>query len=111
MSARLLSADVDATIDHVGATTALRLRGAVVVRQAAAVRRAVRDFLDAADPAQHAIIDMSAVEELDAAGLAAVTSPVLHSCRAGRMVSVVPPMAAAPRRLADQIGVLPIGAG
>jgi hypothetical protein len=71
----------------------------------------VRDFLDSTDPTRHAVIDMSAVEELDAAGLAAVTSPVLRSCRAGRMVSVVPPMAAAPRRLADQVGVLPLGAG
>jgi hypothetical protein len=57
------------------------------------------------------VVDLGAVEELDAAGLAAVTSPVLAACRAGRGVSVIPPMAARPRRVADQIGVLPIGPG
>lgn len=111
MSVRSLQTHVDATIDHTGATTALHLRGAVVVRRAAAVRMAVRELLDAADPTQHVVIDLSAVDELDAAGLAAVTSPVLQACRTGRTVSVVPPIAAAPRRLADQVGVLPIGAG
>lgn len=94
----------------VGSPT-LRLQGGLEVRQAAAARREVRDFLDAAHPAQHVVVDLSAVEELDAAGLAAVTSPVLAACRAGRAVSVIPPMAARPRRVADQIGVLPIGPG
>jgi len=96
------------TLSAVGAST-LRLHGGLEVRQAAATRRAVLDFLDAADPGQHVVVDLSAVEELDAAGLAAITSPVLTACRAGRAVSVIPPMAARPRRVADQIGVLPIG--
>jgi ABC-type transporter Mla MlaB component len=98
------------TLSAIGAST-LRLRGGLEVREAAAARRAVREFLDAADPAQHLVVDLSSVEELDAAGLAAVTSPVLAACRAGRAISVVPPMAARPRRVADQVGVLPIGLG
>jgi ABC-type transporter Mla MlaB component len=98
------------TLSAVGAST-LRLHGDLEVRQAAAARRAVRDFLDAADPGLHVVVDLSGVEELDAAGLAAVTSPVLAACRGGRAVSVIPPMAARPRRVADQIGVLPIGPG
>ena len=109
MSVRSLTVDLGATIDHSAST--LRLHGDLEVRQAAAVRQAVRDFLDAADAAQHVVVDLTAVDELDAAGLAAVTSPVLSACRAGRTVSVIPPMAARPRRLADQVGVLPIGPG
>jgi ABC-type transporter Mla MlaB component len=98
------------TPSAVGPST-LRLHGGLEVRQAAAARWAVRDFLDAADPELHVIVDLSGVDELDAAGLAAVTSPVLAACRGGRAVSVIPPMAARPRRVADQIGVLPIGPG
>jgi anti-anti-sigma factor len=98
------------TLSAVGAPT-LRLQGDLEVRQAAAVRRAVRDFLDETNPGVHLVVDLSAVEQLDAAGLAAVTSPVLSACRAGRAVSVIPPMAVRPRRVADQIGVLPIGPG
>lgn len=99
------------SVDTLSARRAFTLpvHGALEVREAAAVRRAVRDFLDAADPRLHVVVDLSAVEELDAAGLAAVTSPVLAACRAGRAVSVIPPMAARPRRVADQIGILPIG--
>ena len=111
MSVSSLPVDLGATIDHSGSAPTLRLRGDLEVRQAAAARQMVREFLDAADAAQHVVVDLTAVDELDAAGLAAVTSPVLHACRAGRVVSVVPPMAARPRRLADQIGVLPIGPG
>jgi anti-anti-sigma factor len=109
MSLHSLQPLVDATIDHAEAVTVLHLRGTVGVRRAAAVRLAVSQLLDAADPGQRVIIDLTAVDELDAAGLAAVTSPVLRACRAGRTVSVVAPIAAAARRLSDQVGVLPIG--
>jgi anti-anti-sigma factor len=96
-------------IDHGRSTTTLRLRGPLNVRQAAAARVAVCDLLDSAEPAQRVIVDLGGVDELDAAGLAAVTSPVLAACRTGRVVSVLAPMAAGPRRLADQVGILPIG--
>ena len=69
----------------------------------------MREFLDRADPTRPVTIDLRGIDALDAAGLAAVTSPVLAACRAGRVVSVVPPIAAEPRRLTDQVGVLPIG--
>jgi anti-anti-sigma regulatory factor len=111
MSVGSLQTLVDGTIDHTGAIITFHLRGAVVVRRAAAVRQAVSELLETADPGQQVVIDLTAVDELDAAGLAAVTSPVLRACRTGRTVSVVPPIAAAPLRLADQVGVLPIGAG
>mgnify|MGYP001826875010 FL=1 len=109
MSVTLSPSDIVVTADRLGFTSTLRLRGALEVRQAATARAAVREFLDNADPAVHAVVDLTDVDELDAAGLAAVTSPLLTACRAGRAVSVVPPMAARPRRLADQVGVLPIG--
>mgnify|MGYP001553375795 CR=1 FL=1 len=109
MSVTLAPSDIVVTAYRAGLTSTLRLRGALEVRQAATARAAVRDFLDSPELAAHLIVDLSAVEALDAAGLAAITSPVLKACRVGRPVSVVPPMAARPRRLADQVGVLPIG--
>jgi len=109
MSVTLSPTNFGITTDHIGSATTLRFHGALEVRHAAAARVAVREFLDNAEPALHAVVDLSAVDELDTAGLAAVTSPVLNASRAGRTVSVVAPMAATPRRLADQVGVLPIG--
>jgi ABC-type transporter Mla MlaB component len=111
MSVTSMPTDVGATVEPAGSADALRLHHAVTVREAAAVRHAVRSFLDDADPAARLVIDLADVEELDAPGLAAVTSPVLHACRAGRIVSVLPPLAPGPRRLADLVGVLPIGPG
>ena len=111
MSVSALPMDLGTTIDHSVAASTMSVHGHLEVRQAAAVRRAVHEFLDAVNATQHLVVDLTAVDELDAAGLAAVTSPVLHACRAGRTVSVIPPMAARPRRLADQVGILPIGPG
>jgi anti-anti-sigma factor len=109
MSVGLAPAAIAIEIDHDGATSTLRVRGALNVRQAAAARMAVRELLDACEPARRVIVDLGGVDELDAAGLAAVTSPVLQACRGGRAVSVLAPLAAGPRHLSDQVGILPIG--
>lgn len=109
MSVSLSPTDLSTGPDPLGSATTLTLQGALEVRQAAEVRGTVREFLDRAAPARPVTIDLRGIDALDAAGLAAVTSPVLAACRSGRAVSVVPPIAAQPRRLADLVGVLPIG--
>ena len=109
MTVELAPAAITIEIDHGGPATTLRFRGTLNVRHAAAARIAVCDLLDRVEPARRVIVDLGGVDELDAAGLAAVTSPVLRACRTGRAVSVLAPMAAGPRRVADQVGILPIG--
>lgn len=109
MSLSLSPTGLGTGTDPLGSATTLTLQGALEVRQAAAVRGAVREFLDRADPARPVTVDLRGIDALDAAGLAAVTSPVLAACRSGRTVSVVSPIAAEPRRLADLVGILPIG--
>jgi anti-anti-sigma factor len=111
MILELTTAGIDPTIQRVGSTVTLRVHGALEVRHAASMRRSVREVLDDADPVLRVVVDLTAVDALDAAGLAAVTSPVLAARRAGRVVSIVPPMASAPRQLADRVGILPIGPG
>ena len=105
-------------IDHVDAAVA-RDRGHVsvgfddrlVVGRAAAVRRFIADELDALPSDGRAIVDLSAVTELDAAGLAAVTSPVFATRRRGCRVTVLPPTSGSARRFAQTVGILPIGVG
>ena len=109
MSVSLSTAGLGTATDPLGSATTLALRGVLKVRQAADARGAVCEFLDRADPARPVTVDLSGIDELDAAGLAAVTSPVLAACRSGRVVSVAPPVAGEPRRLTDQVGILPIG--
>ena len=109
MSVALVPAALAIEIDHDRSASTLRVRGALNVRQAATARTAVRDLLASSEPARRVIVDLGGIDELDAAGLAAVTSPMLQACRAGRAVSVLAPLAAGPRHLADQVGILPIG--
>ena len=113
---------MSATFDHVapvarcevqvsrGVTNAsVRLPARLTVGEASSVRRAVADALGALPFGGRGIVDLGEVTELDAAGLAAVTSPVFANRRRGCRITVLPPTTQSAARFARIVGVLPIG--
>ncbi len=60
-------------------------------------------------PGTHSLtVDLGKVDHLDAAGLTAVTAPVMQLRRRGLLVSVVLPHDPSARRVAEMAGVAPL---
>lgn len=103
--------EIGASITRDDANVLMRFEDRLVVGRAAAARRLVTDELDRLPTHRSAIIDLGEVDELDAAGLAAVTAPSFAALRRGCRVAVLPPTSGPARRFAETVGVLPIGVG
>lgn len=103
--------DVDAAVVRDDAHIVVRFDDTLSVGQAATVRRIVAEELAALPSNGSAIVDLGDVAEIDAAGLAAVTSPVFAARRRGCRVVVLPPNAGPARRFCESVGILPIGVG
>ena len=82
------------------------IAGELSVRTAARARALLTDALRSGQ--SQVIVDVDAVETLDAAGLVAVTAPVMGARRQGYSVGITQPILPEPRRFSRLVGVLPL---
>jgi anti-anti-sigma regulatory factor len=94
------------TLVHADGTTEVGVFGALTVLAAPAFRR--RLTAAAGDRPTMLHVDLSQVTDLDAAGIVAVTAPLLSARRRGIPSRITLPVANAAREFADQAGVLPL---
>jgi anti-anti-sigma regulatory factor len=96
------------TVDRhvVGDRTDVRVGGELSVRTAAALRRDLHAWSAGALTELH--VDLSDVTVLDAAGLVAVSAPLMAARRFGIATAVTPPVADGALELANRSGILPL---
>lgn len=92
------------TVEQV--TVEVRVLGELTVRTSSELHRELRGYLAARPGGIH--VDLSAVTDIDAAGLMAVSAPLLAARRAGVEIDVTEPAAAEPRAMAELTGILPL---
>jgi anti-anti-sigma regulatory factor len=95
---------VDRLVD--GDRTDVRVHGELSVRTAAALRRDLHTW--SAGPLSELHVDLSGVSVLDAAGLVAVSAPLMAARRLGIATAVTPPVAGQALELANRTGILPL---
>ena len=84
----------------------LRIGGQLEVRTAGELRRMLEVLIEA-QPSS-IVLELDAVTSIDAAGLIAVTAPVMKARRASIEVRIVAPDSPRARSFVDRVGVLPI---
>lgn len=97
------------TVEHDDDVVVIRLGPTVDVRHAATTRRELHGHISRQNPATPIVVTLDGVRDLDTAGLAAVTAPVIAARRNGAQVSILPPASGDARRVADSVGILPLG--
>ena len=111
MSVTAIHTDLDVRAHRSGDVVIVRAAGALVLRNAPEARRTVAGLVADLDGTTRLVVDLTSIDDLDTAGIAAVTAPAFAGLRAGHDVSVLPPLEGAARLLADRVGVFPIGRG
>ncbi|MEN9644020.1 MAG: hypothetical protein RL238_689 [Actinomycetota bacterium] len=94
------------TTDHADGSVSVVVTGSLTVLTAAQLRRRLHATAEQQPATIH--VDLTDLNSLDAAGIVAVTAPLLKARRNGVRAEVSLPVRPSARDFADQAGVLPL---